>query len=256
MVSSDFRATARSLHSGKILIKSSKNSKKWALNVFRIVDLSDIYLNGGDWLRLVIWKARVYIFYSYIIIMNLTTLIRKNIFWIVGFVVVCFLVILFIIKYKPTIFEGLSGLNNSNFQYDISGAFITQQDVNLLYSTSGGLGNLPSNAMLDAINQKINNIQTLIAQINSMVPGTIQDIIPGTITSTQDLTTVGINIVNQPYTDSCGNLLGKWVINAVLPQSVDGVQGPQGPKGLQGPPGPPGPPGIRGDRGPWGGAGL
>jgi hypothetical protein len=214
----------------------------------------------GDRLRLVIWKVCVYIFYSYIIIMNLPTLIRKNIFWIVGFIVVCFLVILFLSTnhyFKPkNVVEGIQIMNNSNFQYEISGALITQQNVNQIYSEAYGLGNLPSNAMLDAINQKINNIQTLIAQINSMVPGTIQDIIPGTISSTQDLTTVGINIVNQPYTDSCGNLLGKWVINAVLPQSVDGVQGPQGPKGLQGPPGPPGPPGIRGDRGPWGGAGL
>jgi hypothetical protein len=192
--------------------------------------------------------------------MNLSSFIRKNIFWIVGFVVVCFLVILFLSTnhyFKPkNVVEGIQIMNNSNFQYEISGALITQQNVNQIYSEAYGLGNLPSNAMLDAIKQKINNIQTLIAQINSMVPGTIQDIIPGTISSTQDLNTVGINIVNQPYTDSCGNLLGKWVVNAVLPQSMDGVQGPQGPKGLQGPPGPPGPPGIRGDRGPWGGAGL
>jgi len=211
-------------------------------------------------MRLVLWKACVYIFYTYIIIMNLSSFIRKNIFWIVGFVVVCFLVILFLSTnhyFKPkNVVEGIQIMNNSNFQYEISGALITQQNVNQIYSEAYGLGNLPSNAMLDAIKQKINNIQTLIAQINSMVPGTIQDIIPGTISSTQDLNTVGINIVNQPYTDSCGNLLGKWVVNAVLPQSMDGVQGPQGPKGLQGPPGPPGPPGIRGDRGPWGGAGL
>lgn len=117
-----------------------------------------------------------------------------------------------------------------------------------LYTTNQflvGTGILTPQWMMDISNitQGINTIQGQINTINSYLPQNISDIIVGQVTQSKskDMSDVGINIVNNPYTttDACGNNVsyGKWTINAVLPA------------GLQGPPGPPGPPGLPGNQG-------
>lgn len=127
----------------------------------------------------------------------------------------------------------------------------TQQDVNNAWSNSSGLGNLSGNSMIEAINTEIAKIQGLIQQINTLLPGSISDIRPRNIAATSNISNIGISIVNEPYQDDNGNLVGRWFLDMTLPQSPDGEQGPAGPPGDQGPAGIPGPAGQQGPRGPW-----
>jgi len=176
--------------------------------------------------------------------MNLSSFIRKNIFWIVGFVVVCFLAILFVTKkyFQPS--------------KPLTEQFYNSTDVNVLWSSSGGLVDTTNQSMIDYIETKVKNIETLIKEINKRLPKTISDISAGSFTTSTNPDDVQINIVNYPYLDPCGNEIGRWVISGILPQAPNGRPGPQGPKGPQGDQGPRGDPGPRGDRGPWGGPGM
>lgn len=188
----------------------------------------------------------------------------KNIYVILGFVVIFFLLFLFFTRvYKNKYLELFTSLDNPSYSTSNipnvnlvatsgpSPAAPTQTDVNYAWSDVSGLGNLSGNAMIQAINTEIAKIQGLIQQINSLLPGSINDIRPRNIVSTPNLANIGINIVNQPYADACGNLLGCWFIDMTLPQSPDGNQGPVGPPGEAGPPGMEGPVGQQGPRGPW-----
>ena len=202
--------------------------------------------------------------------MKLIDFITKNIFLILGIVVIFFFLFLFFTRvYKKQIQVQVEGLltsasnpayTTSNIQNNLdftsnsgpSPAGPTQQDVNNAWSDVSGVGNLSGNAMINSINTEIAKIQSLIQQINSLLPGSISDIRPRNIASTTNMSNVGIQIVNQPYKNQSGNLVGCWFLDMTLPQSPDGAPGPIGPPGDQGPAGIPGPAGQQGPRGPWG----
>lgn len=198
--------------------------------------------------------------------MKLIDFITKNIFLLLGIVVIFFFIFLFFTRvYKTKVqTEGLTSADNppyttANIQGGIdfsatsgpSPAAPTQQDVNQAWSNANGMGNVSGNAMIQAINTEITKIQGLIQQINSLLPGSISDIRPRNIVATSNMANIGISIVNQPYQNDSGNLVGCWFIDMTLPQSPDGQQGPAGPPGDQGPAGIPGPAGQQGPRGPW-----
>lgn len=202
--------------------------------------------------------------------MKLIDFIRKNIFLLLGIVIIFFLIFLFFTRvYKTKIQVQVEGLLTSadNLPYTTanipgnidftassgpSPAGPTQQDVNNAWSNSTGLGNLSGNSMINSINTEIAKIQSLIQQINSLLPGSISDIRPRNIASTTNMSNVGIQIVNQPYQNQSGNLVGCWFLDMTLPQSPDGAPGPMGAPGDQGAAGIPGPAGQQGPRGPWG----
>lgn len=199
--------------------------------------------------------------------MNLVNFITKNIYLLLGIVIIFFLLFLYFTRvYRKRYLESLETSadnppytsinipNNLNFDSTSvpSPAGPTQQDVNQAWSNANGMGNVSGNSMIQAINTEIAKIQSLIQQINSLLPGTISDIRPRNIVATSNMANIGINIVNQPYQDACGNLLGCWFIDMTLPQSPDGAQGPVGPPGDQGLSGISGPVGQQGPRGPWG----
>lgn len=122
------------------------------------------------------------------------------------------------------------------------------------FAHPGGLGNQSTDAMFQTIQTKMETIQGLIQTINSLLPGSINDIVPGTIVAVSDFADAGISVVNTPYTPDPSNpthLVGKWTLNMNLPQSPQGDDGTQGPPGDQGAPGEDGPQGEQGIRGPW-----
>jgi len=172
--------------------------------------------------------------------MKLPEFIRNNMYYIIAILIV--LIILWTIYTKMVIKtkEGATGSSPSSSP--------TPTTVPPLYTTNQflvGTGILNPTWVTDISNitQGINTIQSQINTINSYLPQNISDIVVGKVTQSKskNLSDVGINIVNNPYTttDASGNNVsyGKWTINAVLPM------------GLQGPPGPPGPPGLPGNQG-------
>ena len=196
--------------------------------------------------------------------MNVIDFITKNIFLLLGIVVIFFFLFVFFTRVYKEKIEGLTSADNPPYQADNiqdnldfsatsgpSPAGPTQQDVNNAWSNPSGLGNLSGNAMVNSINKEIAKIQDLIKQINTLLPGSINDIRPRNIVTTSNLANIGISIVNEPYQNDSGNLVGCWFIDMTLPQSPNGQQGPAGPPGDQGPAGIPGPAGEQGPRGPW-----
>ena len=113
------------------------------------------------------------------------------------------------------------------------------------------------NSKLTNISNQIDSCQSMMNEINSMLPRTINDIQPGTISQTDNLdnvnidiqtsTTMTMNPVTKKNTPS-----GQWTINMILPRGKNGEQGIQGIKGAKGETGEMGIQGKRGLQGPWG----
>ena len=109
------------------------------------------------------------------------------------------------------------------------------------------------------INDEIGYVQSLIDQINSKLPRSIDDIVAGNISQSDNPKQCSINIRNQPYkiidpiNPNRGTInTGKWVIDAILPRGQKGEPGIQGPPGDKGDKGIPGEAGSSGRRGNWG----
>jgi len=124
---------------------------------------------------------------------------------------------------------------------------------------SSNVYNSAIQSSIQNINGDIQYIQSLIDQINSKIPRTINDIVAGNISQTDDPKKAYITIRNEPYNivdpfnpDRPSITTGKWIIDAVLPLGKKGDPGVQGPPGDPGPKGEPGAPGGRGRRGDWG----
>lgn len=127
-----------------------------------------------------------------------------------------------------------------------------KQNAYSLYNTS-------ISTSIQNIDDDINYIQTFVDQINMQIPRTINDIVPGNVSQTDNPKQVSINIRNEPYTiidpinPNRGEIkVGKWYIDAILPRGIKGDPGIQGPPGPIGDKGDPGDPGQQGPRGNWG----
>lgn len=113
------------------------------------------------------------------------------------------------------------------------------------------------NSKLTGVVNQINECQSLIDQINTMVPRSIENIQVGTVSQTDDLDEVGVNIQTSstleldPITNKSAPS-SKWTIDWILPRGQPGQEGLQGPKGETGPRGDFGPDGKQGLQGPWG----
>lgn len=113
------------------------------------------------------------------------------------------------------------------------------------------------NSKLTGVVNQINECQSLIDQINTMVPRSIDNIQVGTVSQTDDLDEVGVNIQTSstleldPITNKSAPS-STWTINWILPRGQPGEEGLQGPKGETGPRGDIGPEGKQGLQGPWG----
>lgn len=124
-------------------------------------------------------------------------------------------------------------------------------------SITHNISGVTKNSKLDNITTQINGCQGLIDELNSMIPRNIEDIRIGTVSQTEylDAVNVEINTTSElkynPITEKNGPA-SIWTMNWILPRGQPGPTGIQGPKGPQGERGVPGSTGDRGLQGPWG----
>lgn len=179
----------------------------------------------------------------------------KKVLYII-FIILVIGVFIFYNFYNTSFKEGLLTQNEKDEierkkRANESSAFINNKD-NTTEMTA-----LTADAKLDDLASQIKECQTLIDEINIVLPRQIQDISIGTVNQTEDLDQVGVTI-DQGITSSLDPITNKqistgtWTINAVLPRGKQGPRGVNGPKGFQGEHGPLGIQGDRGIQGPWG----
>lgn len=119
------------------------------------------------------------------------------------------------------------------------------------------INSISGNRNLENIDTQINNCQGLINEINAVLPRKIEDIQIGTVSQTENLEDVNINITTKtemtldPITNQ-NSPSSIWTINAILPRGKQGPQGIQGSMGETGDIGSTGKPGKQGQQGPWG----
>ena len=136
-----------------------------------------------------------------------------------------------------------------------------QEDERASYNdnkeTTGNITTMTNDRNLDNIDSQISNCQKLIDEINSIIPRKIQDIQMGTVSQTDNLDDVKIQIGTttvmalNPITNTNGPS-SVWTIHAVLPRGKQGPPGIQGEKGETGDIGETGKTGEQGQQGPWG----
>ena len=110
---------------------------------------------------------------------------------------------------------------------------------------------------LSDVSSKIQVCQTMIDNINAVLPRRIEDIQIGTINQTDDVNQVSVRVLPStttmidPITQK-NSRTGIWTIQMILPKGKQGPTGTQGLKGKTGPIGKTGTPGEKGLQGPWG----
>jgi len=131
------------------------------------------------------------------------------------------------------------------------------QSVNENKAITSNITSSTYNSKLTSITNQMNNCQSLINEINTMIPRSIENIQIGTVSQTDNLDDVGVNIQTSStlQMDPITNLnapSSTWTINWILPRGQPGEPGLQGPKGAAGPTGDVGADGKQGLQGPWG----
>ena len=132
----------------------------------------------------------------------------------------------------------------------------TQATINNKQMT-GDITMHTANSKLSDINSKIQECQTLINNINAILPRSIENIHIGTIDQTDDVNQVSARVlpstttITDPITGD-ESRTGIWTIDMVLPKGKQGPQGPQGLMGKTGEQGDTGTQGKHGLQGPWG----
>lgn len=116
-----------------------------------------------------------------------------------------------------------------------------------------------SNQYGDALAGDIANCKNLIDDINKLLPKRLQDISVTSVSQTEDLQNVKIEVKAGPFVQTLDPILNEnrdtatWEIEAILPRGKQGRKGDQGPKGVTGVPGNVGQQGEQGIQGNWGG---
>ena len=138
---------------------------------------------------------------------------------------------------------------------------VPQEDERAAYNdnkaNTGNITTMTNDRNLENVDAQISDCQKLIDEINSIIPRKIQDIKLGTVSQTDNLDDVKIQIgtITEMSLDPITNTNGPssvWTINAVLPRGKQGPPGIQGEKGETGDVGEPGQTGPQGQQGPWG----
>jgi len=123
--------------------------------------------------------------------------------------------------------------------------------------TTSNINTITSDRNLENVDAQISDCQSLIDEINSIIPRKIQDIHMGTVSQTDNLDDVKIEIGTNtemsldPITNNNAPS-SIWTINATLPRGKQGPPGIQGEKGETGDIGETGLTGSQGQQGPWG----
>jgi len=124
-------------------------------------------------------------------------------------------------------------------------------------SNSSNMTNVTNKSKVDEITSQIAECQSLITEINQVLPRQMEDISINTVNQTENLEQVGFTITQgvkqslNPVTNE-NDETATWEINAVLPRGKKGPPGLKGPKGNIGYHGVPGQTGKIGPQGPWG----
>lgn len=182
-------------------------------------------------------------------------MIQNNVFYILLLVIVF---ISFICINYSTFFPSIENLAS------LSGEVIAtqpatneSQSVSENKQTTADMAEKTYNGKLSNVTNQMNICQTLLNEINSMIPRSIDNIQIGNVSQTDDLDEVNVDIQSKstleidPITKT--NVpTSTWTMNFVLPRGKQGAQGPQGPKGPIGKMGEDGEMGKPGLQGPWG----
>jgi hypothetical protein len=182
-------------------------------------------------------------------------MIQNNVFYILLLVIV--FISLICINYStffPSI-ENLSSLSGKSIA--TQPATNESQSVSENKQTTTDIAEKTYNGKLANVTNQMNISQTLINELNSMIPRSIDNIQIGNVSQTDTLDDVNIDIQSttalemDPITKK-NEPFSTWTINFVLPRGKQGSPGIQGPKGQTGKTGDDGENGKPGLQGPWG----
>jgi len=164
--------------------------------------------------------------------------------------ILAIIIIVFFYYNKSVFKEGLDPTSGAPVP-DEGDAYITNKE------NTGNITESTTNSKLDDITSQIKECQTVIDEINQILPRRIEDITIGTVNQTENLDQIGFSIEQgiaqtlNPITNK-NEASGTWKINAVLPRGKQGPPGLKGPKGNIGMHGMVGNEGLPGRQGPWG----
>lgn len=125
-------------------------------------------------------------------------------------------------------------------------------------ATTGEITDNTTDSKLRDVESQINECRTIIQDINRVLPRSLNNIIIGEVTQTDDINKIGISIDQSIDTETLNTITNekepsaKWVINAILPRGQKGPPGLKGEKGPTGDIGIIGEEGKQGEQGPWG----
>jgi hypothetical protein len=187
------------------------------------------------------------------------------------FLIIVVLALFIYLHFNAPNIEGATGITGSTGYTGSTGSTGTTSPLISSYLSAS---NTSFQAQYDVINQKLDNVESLINSINSVLPPDITYIKVGNVSSqaatSENLDSFSINITNNttnsgspsstntpsgnsPIYNFLSNNKGQptstWTITGILPVGPKGADGPAGPPGPQGPQGPPGPNGEPGPRG-------
>ena len=168
--------------------------------------------------------------------------------------ILAIIIIVFFNYNKSVITEGLdpvSAIVGGSPQPDEANSVIDNKDA------SGFMTDKTTDSKIDDIASQIKECETIISEINEVLPRRLEDITIGTVNQTENLEQVGFTIeqgVINTLSSVTGNNepTGTWKINAILPRGKQGSIGIRGPRGTSGYHGQVGDEGRPGRQGPWG----
>jgi len=182
-------------------------------------------------------------------------MIQNNFFYILLLVIV--FISLICINYS-TLFPSIENLTSlSGEALPAQPATNESQSVSENIETTSNIFQTTYDGKLANITNQMNTCQLMLDELNSTIPRSIDNIVIGNVSQTDNLDEVNVDIQSKA-TLSIDPISGKnvpssrWTMNFVLPRGRRGQQGVQGPKGNKGPDGDDGENGKTGLQGPWG----
>lgn len=165
--------------------------------------------------------------------------------------ILAIIVLVFFYYNKNAITEGMIATEGDVKQVSETDAYVENKE------NSTNMTNVTNKSKVDEITSQIKECESLISEINQVLPRQMEDISINTVNQTENLEQVGFTITQgvkqslNPITNQ-NDETATWEINAVLPRGKKGPPGLKGPKGNIGYHGVPGQTGRMGTQGPWG----
>jgi len=182
-------------------------------------------------------------------------MIQNNFFYILLLVIV--FISLICINYS-TFFPSIENLASlSGEAIATQPATNESQSVSENKQTTTDITEKTYNGKLANVTNQMNTCQLMLDELNSTIPRSIDNIVIGNVSQTDNLDEVNVDIQSKA-TLSIDPISGKnapssiWTMNFVLPRGKRGQQGVQGSKGPIGKTGDSGENGKTGLQGPWG----